>query len=476
MKSKTLILAGAALLLSPMAMAPMAMAQTAPAVVDPAAEKAAQAAAAAAAKARAKQVSAWKRQYGEGPYPDETDAFLGNKNEALKPYWTALWTGGERNSVLNFQRLGLAAMEVGDWRTAEKSFDAALMRIETVYAKDARASAARSLFAKEANKDFKGEPYERSMAYYYRGLLYLRKGDFGNARASFKGAEFQDTVSEQEEFGSDFAAMNYLIGWSTRCMGDNAGDDFAAAAKAEPTLTEPPRDHNVILIAETGIAPMKVKDGAESEKMVFRAIEGMPETDARFSLAPAGGRAMAVPTLQASSVYYQATTRGGRAMDGILKGKANWKSGTAQVGNLTTQAGLSMMNSGQGGSAGAYVAAAGMLFSMFSSAMKADADVRYWDQLPDGLELATARIKGDFKPSVQFMSPSGPVDLKPAAIMTGGNDVCKVVWTRSRSALTGTDTPGDDIKVRANVARKKDVALKDRAFRNSLADFDQVAS
>jgi len=53
-------------------------------------------------KARAKQIAQWKRQYGEGPYPDETAAFLADKPDALKPFWQALWTGGERNSVLNF--------------------------------------------------------------------------------------------------------------------------------------------------------------------------------------------------------------------------------------------------------------------------------------------------------------------------------------------------------------------------------------
>lgn len=28
------------------------------------------------------------------------------------------------------------------------------------------------------------------MAYYYRGLLYMREGDFSNARASFRGGEY----------------------------------------------------------------------------------------------------------------------------------------------------------------------------------------------------------------------------------------------------------------------------------------------
>ena len=444
-----------------------AMAQ---AQVPPADAAAAPAAAPAAAvvdqKAQARQLAALKRQYGEGPYPAETELFLANKPSVLAPYWSNLWYGGERNSVVNFQRLGLAAMEVSEWTTAEKAFDQALNRIEAVYSKDAMATRARSTFAKEANKDFKGEPYERAMAYYYRGLLYLRKADYGNARASFKGAEYQDTVSDSEEFQGDFAAMNYLIGWSTRCMGESdGGDDFNAALKAQAGLTVPPKNHNVLMIAETGVGPIKVQDGAMKEKMVFQVpqVPG-PETQALFKLTPTEE----VATVPMSALSYQATTRGGRAIDGILKGKANFKQTTGSIGNVGMQAGLSMM--GQGGDMGAGVAvmAVGALFSMFSSAAKADADVRYWDQLPDSLLIATGAAKGPIKPSVRFAGEAGPLDTKPAAMMEGGDTACRVVWTRTRSALVGGDVPGDDEKVKAAVLRRKDTAAKNKELREAL--------
>ena len=440
---------------------------------DPAADQ-------AAAKAREKQVRAWRTQYGEGPYPDEIDAFLQNKTGPLKPYWRSLYVGGERNSVLNFERLGIAAIDAGDWKVAEKAFDAALLRIETVYGKNAQSEAARSLFRKEANKDYKGEPYERAMAYYYRGLLYLRANDYDNARASFKGGEFQDTVSEAEAFKSDFAALNFLIGWSSRCAGDNGDQDFAAATEAQPGLVAPPTKDNILLIAELGHGPAKAQDGAQKQKVIFVPASGFPESKAMFLLAPEKGERMTVEPVQASSVYFQATTRGGRAMDGILDGKANWKTGTANVGSAAMTTGLALMNnsSGYGNTAGigAGVAVAGALFSAFSSSMKADADIRYWDTLPDNIVIGTTAMKSRFKAIAAFAGNDGPVDLEKKELTPFQGAKCTLVWTRSRPIVGMEDTPGDDLKVRAALARDKKLGEKNRLFRASLNDFVTIAS
>lgn len=421
----------------------------------------------AAAKVRAKQVAEWRKTYGEGPYPDEVEAFVATHKEPLRPYYKSLYTGGERNAVLNLSRLGLAAMELGHWTDAEHAFDAALLRIEAVYSRNKSAEAARSLWHKESNKDWKGEPYERAMAYYYRGLLYLRKGDYNNAHASFKDAEFQDTISESETFQSDFALMNYLVGWSAQCAGDNGATDFAEAMKAQKALTAPAAADNVLLIAELGHGPVKVRDGRMREKMVFHAAEGFPETGAIFTLTPGKGAPLRYDGRIASSVYYQATTRGGRAMDGIMNGKASFKSTTGAIGAGGIQLGTQMMQQDVG--AGLTVALAGALFAGLSSMTKTDADIRMWDSLPDGIALATGRAAGPFKPTVTFTTDQGSIAVPPTPVMQASVGKCAIVWTRSRSAVVDAETPGDDPKVRATVARKKDVQLKDKNFRVALA-------
>lgn len=110
-------------LATPSVAAPLQDAAPAAAPADPAAAKEAAKAAKAAAKAEARRMAQLRAQYGDGPYPDQIAAYVDARTEALRPLYRTLYTGGERNAVLNFQRLGLAAFEGGHYKDAAWAFD-----------------------------------------------------------------------------------------------------------------------------------------------------------------------------------------------------------------------------------------------------------------------------------------------------------------------------------------------------------------
>lgn len=191
--------------------------------------------------------------------PQVASQYLADKPPELRDYFYVSLIQGQRNKVLNDMRLGIASIDAGRYDLAEQLFDDALMNIEAVYADNDQAKKARQLFVKEQTKDFKGEPYERVMAYFYRGLLYMRAGDYENARASFKGGMLQDAFAEEEQYRADFALMPYLQAWAARCSGNSSAavDDikeFQSLNKIAPVPTE---NDNVLVLVEAGFAPQK---------------------------------------------------------------------------------------------------------------------------------------------------------------------------------------------------------------------------
>lgn len=404
------------------------------------------------------------------------------KPQPLRKFYSALLRDGEYNAVANFAKLGKAAMAVEEYTIAEWAFDNALNRIEAIYADDEAAKAARSKFNVESIKDFKGDPYERAMAYYYRGLLYLRTGDYGNARATFVSAEYQDTVSEAEEFQSDFALMNFLAGWSARCMGSDslATDSFAAAAGIDKTLGEPPAGATVLHIAETGMGPVKLMRGQGGQMVgLVPSVDFTPEEFAPML----GGTALA----RAADINFQATTRGGRKFDAVMNGKVAFKDTMGTASDVAAVA--TSLLADQLGVAGSVLGLLGAFGAgAASDATKTQVDVRYWDSLPDAVFVATgkgqqksqskSKSKGKGKASAQTpvsaqTAPSIPAfagGAAPAASMTSiGNQKCSLSWTTDRSpAGSKAGIPGTPQTAPLLRAKKQEASARDTAFRRAL--------
>lgn len=374
--------------------------------------------------------------------PGEMTAYLENKPSELHYQYTRVLREGKRNLVLNHMKAGLAAMESGAFDLAEESFDIALLHIESVYTNDKNAAKARSLWYAEGRKDFKGEPYERAMAYYYRGLLYFRKGDFENARASFKGGLLQDAMAEDETYQADFALLIFLEGWASQMLGDwdMAQEAFQEVKKYRPDFVAPERDHNVLLIAETGNAPRKIGVGPGQSALQFSPGGGREES-VSFEL---GGSAF--PGFPMENIYWQASTRGGRQVDSILAGKVRFQETNQVMGRTLTDLSLSTlaMSPRFGDDAGAVAIVAGIIGLVglgqqaVASKTQTAADIRAWDNLPDRVHVTTLNSnERNRNLKVSFVKPNGRKieKLEKEGTINFVNDRFGFAWVRSRSAL-----------------------------------------
>lgn len=372
----------------------------------------------------------------------------------MKPFVMALYRDGEWGAVLNLNRLGLAAMEKQNFPLARKAFDEAITRVEAIYAADANAIKARSVFNEEKVKDFKGEPYERAMLYYYRGLLYAHEGDYQNARAAFLAADRHDSLSsaESEAFIGNFGMMKYLAAWSSQCDNDQTRatqlvDESRSIDIKIKSLLEKPT--NSMVLVDAGPGPVKWGDGQYKEILKFKAGDG---SDPSFSVkGPASAHSEA---LLAGDVNVQATTRGGREIDGIMNGKAKFKGGAEAVGDTAMAVGMQAMLAGAN-SGNSNMANAGM-FGMFvgivakgvASATTPAADLRSWDSLPGKvMVLQTADLAST---PLKLVVGGDAQDFPLRAV----NGKCSIAWARTSSALTtdmgGTARIEDQKPVEAN--------------------------
>ena len=87
-----------------------------------------------------------------------------------------------------------------------------------------QAKKARGTFHRESEKVFRGEPYERVMAYFYRGMIYWMEGELDNARACYRSGQLEDADTENKQYASDYVLLDYLDGYITTRLGGDGSD------------------------------------------------------------------------------------------------------------------------------------------------------------------------------------------------------------------------------------------------------------
>lgn len=319
----------------------------------------------------------------------------------------AIQNGPPRDKMLWQYRLARAAMCQGDFALAKRHLDEALATLQGIYGPDPEARKSRGYFTAEAKKNFIGEPYERSMAYVYRGILYWMDGEPDNARACFRSAEIEDSDTRKSEFAGDWVLPDYLDGLVTGKLGGDGSDAFKRAEANAKGVKLPPYNlqANLLLFLDFGPGPTKFATGQYGEQLRFR----YPPSGIKSAEFTIDGHRY--PVAPADDVAFQATTRGGRVMDHVLANKAVFKGttdaiGTAAIIGGTTAAAVSDTRTGQ--NIGLGIALAGMVAKVISSAATPQADTRCWDNLPRFLSFAQLTVPpGQRVITVQFVDPAG---------------------------------------------------------------------
>jgi hypothetical protein len=320
--------------------------------------------------------------------------------------------GPRKDKVLWQYRTAAAAMRQGKFDVAKPLLDDALLTLGGAYGPDSEARKSRSVFSKESRKNFIGEPYERSMAYFYRGVIYWMDGELDNARACFRSAEFEDSDAENKEYAGDWVLPDYLDGLATAKLGGDGKDSYERAKANSKNITLPELNPkaNVIFILEYGPGPLKYNSGPYGEELRFRT-RGSPVWSAQIKTGNVDLRVAPCDNLN-----FQATTRGGRVMDHVLANKAVFKKTTdtigdvAMIGGLTTAA-VSDNSTVQG--VGLGLALAGLISKGISAATTPEADTRTWDNLPQFISFATMKLSpGAHNVTIEFNSAAGVPDPK----------------------------------------------------------------
>lgn len=389
-----------------------------------------------------------RQEYAKADVPEtEMRAFLSDKPQQLQPAYRRLLEEGRRNAVLNNMEVALDAYQIGHPDLARTSLDYAINAINSVYAENAQAAQARSLWYEEGRKDFKGEPYERAMAFYYRGLLFMQEGDFENARAAFKSGVLQDAFAEEEQHRCDLVSMIYLQGWASKLAGDSglAESAFDVVRKMRPDL--PTVDgKNTLLIVETGKSPRKLADGPGHAEMVFR--RGRDFSEYRAEVAVDNGHYQALYPFE--DVYWQATTRGGRPIDKIIKGKVTFRETNEKIGSSLGDVSETVAiaanffnNSGPLQSVGAALGVISVTQMVIAAKTMVRADTRYWDNLPDTSHMLPLKLDpGAHTLSFRYRDRNGVLipELNQQKQITIAANGTPLIWERSRLQLSQTQT------------------------------------
>ncbi|MEE8142825.1 MAG: hypothetical protein V3T77_06975 [Planctomycetota bacterium] len=289
------------------------------------------------------------------------------------------------NYALEESLLGTAALTAGDYRTAREALIEAGRVMGSFPGNSPKQVGA--LIGRESNKVYLGDPYEVAMNSLYSALLLLAKGDEENARAALKQGILADSDSKEERYKSDNLALYLLEAFLSLRDGksDLARRDLEQVLALDPDneFASPSllQNANTVILIDVGKGPRKVGAGKFGELARFQVYYPLPYR----SLLTLNGEPLQRPSLGVD-VAFQAMTRGGRDMEGVLRGKAAFKETTETSGFILLDQATRMHKHG------GVLALIGGGLLLLSALIQPQADLRHWHLLPGESHLWIGRI------------------------------------------------------------------------------------
>lgn len=328
-------------------------------------------------------------------------------------------------------RVGLIALKQNQANEARALFDAAMPAAGQILQTDASTRMAQSLFSSENVKGFHGEPYERAMGWFYRGLIYWMDGEPTNARACFRTAQLMDALAEKQQYRADWVILDYLDGFITAKLGKDGSAALQRAREHAGAIALPDYNPaaNTLVVLQTGFGPVKKSGGDVGEALVYDA----GHSDVAQIRITAAGQTVTAPVFD--NLTLQASTRGSRAMDLILARKANLKKVGDTIGDIGTVPGVVLVDYEDTRDAGLALLGVGLVGKFIGNSVEPRADTRTWNNLPQHLSFAALQLPaGEHPATVDFLDTTGAAlpDRKKSVLLTvqAGRDTVVLVADR----------------------------------------------
>ena len=311
---------------------------------------------------------------------------------------------GER-ILLNKMIEGKYFLDKKEYQKSKESFLFVAREINRVWDKPEESKKVRQFWYEEGIKSFKGEPYERSMLFYYLGLLFLQEKDYGNAQASFAQSILQDAFAEEEQHRADFATAYFLQALAQNYLGSNqlAQANLKKFKELKKNfLKDDFKFANSIFAIETGTAPRKITVGKRGEYLSYKkGIDRVYFLKMRILNSELNNEEVTAFPLE--DIHWQAMSRGGRPIDAIAKNKVIFKDTTKIVSDVSLEIAKEISIYSNNDDALAALLIIGIGAAILSESTKTKADTRYWSNLPSSIYLSNLKLEeGEYLVEIDF--------------------------------------------------------------------------